>query len=137
MKAHEEMLSDLSGVKSVCYIDIQDYVNNEYKNFGGLLEDVQNYFEEIFQIVIDGISEMENESYFDLTSKSYIPLGKELNKNDRLESRYLPGDVNIASMYFIEGRVNIPNQVSDGIYRKHMIYRPVARTNAVCDSHFE
>ena len=30
-------------------------------------------------------------------------------------------------MYFLEGRVNIPNQVSDGIYRRDMIYRPVAR----------
>ena len=136
MKAHEEMLSDLSGVKSVCYIDIQDYVKNEYKNFGGLLEDVQNYFEEIFPIVIDGISEMGNESYFDLTSKSYIPLGKEPNKNDRLENRYLPGDVNIASMYFIEGRVNIPNQFSDGIYRKDMTYRQVARIDGkkICNT---
>ena len=136
MKAHEEMLSDLSGIKSVCYIDIQDYVKNEYKNFGGLLEDVQNYFEEIFPIVIDGISEMGNESYFDLTSKSYIPLGKEPNKNDRLENRYLPGDVNIASMYFIEGRVNIPNQFSDGIYRKDMTYRQVARIDGkkICNT---
>ena len=118
MKTHKEMLSDLSDVKSICYIDTQEYLKNDYKNFGNLLEDVQNYFEEIFPIVIDGISKVENESYFDLTSKSYIPLGKESNKNDILENRYLPGDVNIASMYLIEGRVNIPNQVSDGIYIK-------------------
>ena len=111
-------------------------MKNDYKNFSNLLEDVQNYFEEIFPIVIDGISEMENESYFDLTSKSYIPLGKEPNKNDRLENRYLPGDVNIASMYFLEGKVNIPNQASDGIYRKDMIYRPVARIDGkkICNT---
>lgn len=66
MKAHKEMLSDLSGVKSICYIDIQDYLKNDYKNFGELLEAVQNYFEEIFPIVIDSISKLEKESYFDL-----------------------------------------------------------------------
>ena len=118
MKAHKETLADLSGVKSICYIDTQEYLKNDYKNFSNLLEDIQHYLEEIFPIVIDGISKVENESYFDLTSKSYIPLGKESNKNDILENRYLPGDVNIASMYLIEGRVNIPNQVSDGIYIK-------------------
>ena len=127
MNIHKDMLSDLSGVKSVCYIDTQDYLKNEYKNFGGLLEDVQNYFEEIFPIVIDSISKIENESYFDLVSKSYIPLGKVLNKNDILENRYLTGDVNIASMYLIEGMVYIPNYMESNTYTKDTIYRSVAR----------
>ena len=127
MKVHKDMLSDLSGVKSVCYIDTQDYLKNEYKNFGGLLEDVQNYFEEIFPIVMYGISGMENESYFDLVSKSYIPLGKVLNKNDILENRYLTGDVNIASMYLVEGMVYIPNYRESNTYTKDTIYRSVAR----------
>ena len=129
MKAHEEMLSDLSGVKSVCYIDIQDYVKNEYKNFGGLLEDVQNYFEEIFPIVMDGISGMENESYFDLVSKTYIPLGKISVEKAILKSNEYLSDKEeyIDNTYLIEGMVDILEYQRSDKNKKDIIYRQVAR----------
>ena len=110
MKAHKEMLSDLSGVKSICYIDIQDYLKNDYKNFGELLEAVQNYFEEIFPIVIDSISKLEKESYFDLISKMYIPLGKISVEESILKcNEYLSDkDKYTENTYLIEGMVDIP-----------------------------
>ena len=129
MKAHEGMLSDLSGVKSVCYIDTQDYLKNEYKNFGAFLEDVQNYFEEIFPIVLDGISKIEKESYFDLASKTYIPLGKISVEESILKStEYLSDkDEYTDNTYLIEGMVDIPEYQRNDKYKKDIIYRPVAR----------
>ena len=129
MKAHEGMLSDLSGVKSVCYIYTQDYLKNEYKNFGAFLEDVQNYFEEIFPIVLDGISKLENESYFDLASKTYIPLGKISGEEAILKStEYLSdNDEYTDNKYLIEGMVDIPEYQRSDKYKKDIIYRQVAR----------
>lgn len=129
MKAHKEMLSDLSGVKSICYIDTQDYLKNDYKNFGELLEAVQNYFEEIFPIVIDSISKLEKESYFDLVSKSYIPLNKASVKETILKSsEYLSDkDEYTDNMYLIEGMVDIPEYQRSDKYKKDIIYRQVAR----------
>ena len=129
MKIHKEMLSDLSGVKSICYIDTQEYLKNDYKNFGNLLEDVQNYFEEIFPIVMDGISGMENESYFDLASKTYIPLGKISGEEAILKStEYLSDkDEYIDNTYLIEGMVDIPEYQRSDKYKKDIIYRQVAR----------
>ena len=129
MKAHEGMLSDLSGVKSVCYIDTQDYLKNEYKNFGAFLEDVQNYFEEIFPIVLDGISKLENESYFDLASKTYISLGKISGEKAILKStEYLSdNDEYTDNTYLIEGMVDIPEDQRSDKYKKDIIYRQVAR----------
>ena len=129
MKAHKEMLSDLSGVKSICYIDTQEYLKNDYKNFGNLLEDVQNYFEEIFPIVIDNISKIEKESYFDLISKTYIPLGKISVEESILKStEYLSDkDEYTDNTYLIEGMVDIPEYQRNDKYKKDIIYRPVAR----------
>nr|WP_315049398.1 membrane receptor RagA [uncultured Lachnoanaerobaculum sp.] len=129
MKAHKEMLSDLSGVKSICYIDTQDYLKNDYKNFGELLEAVQNYFKEIFPIVIDSISKLEKESYFDLVSKSYIPLNKASVKETILKSsEYLSDkDEYTDNMYLIEGMVDIPEYQRSDKYKRDIIYRQVAR----------
>ena len=129
MKIHKEMLSDLSGVKSICYIDTQEYLKNDYKNFGNLLEDVQNYFEEIFPVVIDNISKIEKESYFDLISKTYIPLGKISVEESILKStEYLSDkDEYTDNTYLIEGMVDIPEYQRNDKYKKDIIYRPVAR----------
>ena len=138
MNIHKDMLSDLSGVKSVCYIDTQDYLKNKYKNFGGLLEDVQNYFEEIFPIVMDSISKIENESYFDLVSKSYIPLSKASVKETILKSNeYLSDkDEYIDNMYLIEGMVDIPEYQRSDKNKKDIIYRQVARIDGkkICNT---
>ena len=138
MKAHEGMLSDLSGVKSVCYIDTQDYLKNEYKNFGAFLEDVQNYFEEIFPIVLDGISKLENESYFDLASKTYIPLGKISGEEAILKStEYLSdNDEYTDNTYLIEGMVDIPEYQRSDKSKKDIIYRQVARIDGkkICNT---
>ena len=40
IKTHRDMLSDLSGVKSICYIDIQDFLKHKYKKFSDLLDTV-------------------------------------------------------------------------------------------------
>ena len=129
MKTHKEMLSDLSGVKSICYIDTQEYLKNDYKNFGNLLEDVQNYFEEIFPIVIDSISKTENESYFDLVSKLYIPLNKASVKETILKSsEYLSDkDKYTENTYLIEGIVDIPEYQRSDKYKRDIIHRQVAR----------
>lgn len=129
MKAHKEMLADLSGVKSICYIDTQEYLKNDYKNFSNLLEDVQNYFEEIFPIVMDGISGMENESYFDLVSKTYIPLGKISVEKAILKSNEYLSDKEeyIDNTYLIEGMVDIPEYQRSDKNKKDIIYRQVAR----------
>ena len=138
MKAHEDMLSDLSGVKSVCYIDTQDYLKNEYKNFGAFLEDVQNYFEEIFPIVLDGISKLENESYFDLASKTYIPLGKISGEEAILKSTeyLLDKDEYTDNTYLIEGMVDIPEYQRSDKSKKDIIYRQVARIDGkkICNT---
>lgn len=129
MKAHKEMLADLSGVKSICYIDTQEYLKNDYKNFSNLLEDVQNYFEEILPIVIDGIGKVENESYFDLVSKTYIPLGKMSVEEAILKSTEYLSDKEkyIDNTYLIEGMVDIPEYQSSDKNKKDIIYRQVAR----------
>ena len=138
MDAHKEMLSDLSGVKSICYIDTQEYLKNDYKNFGNLLEDVQNYFEEIFPIVIDGISKLENESYFDLASKTYIPLGKISGEEDILKStEYLSDKEEYTdNTYLIEGMVDIPEYQRSEKNKKDIIYRQVARIDGkkICNT---
>ena len=138
MKTHKEMLSDLSGVKSICYIDTQEYLKNDYKNFGNLLEDVQNYFEEIFPIVIDGISKVENESYFDLASKTYIPLGKISGEEAILKStEYLSdNDEYTDNTYLIEGMVDIPEYQRSDKSKKDIIYRQVARIDGkkICNT---
>lgn len=138
MKAQEGMLSDLSGVKSVCYIDTQDYLKNEYKNFGAFLEDVQNYFEEIFPIVLDGISKLENESYFDLASKTYIPLGKISGEEAILKSTeyLLDKDEYTDNTYLIEGMVDIPEYQRSDKSKKDIIYRQVARIDGkkICNT---
>ena len=129
IKTHRDMLSDLSGVKSVCYIDTQDFLKHKYKKFSDLLEDVKMYYDELLPIVIKGIDELKTESYFDLVSKSYIPLRKESQEMHKWHSmRYcLDNEESIDNIYFTEGLVYIPQYPISDKYTKNIMYKPVAR----------
>ena len=72
---------------------------------------------------------MENESYFDLASKTYIPLGKISGEEAILKStEYLSdNDEYTDNTYLIEGMVDIPEYQRSEKNKKDIIYRQIAR----------
>lgn len=77
-EAHKELLSDLSQLESVLYIDSNDYLNNHGKQdtvyMRELMQQVSDDYAALLPRILNGIQDMEEKSYFDLASKSYVPV---------------------------------------------------------------
>ena len=78
-EAHKELLSDLSQLESVLYIDSNDYLNKPGQQDTIFMEErmqqVSDDYAALLPRILNGIQDMEEKSYFDLASKSYIPVG--------------------------------------------------------------
>ena len=82
--AHRELLSDLSALKSICYIDSDSYLARVDKgsNMKDVMQLVEKDYVDLMPRILNGIEELTEDSYFDMASKSYVPVGEGYEKID-------------------------------------------------------
>ncbi|MDE5825895.1 MAG: hypothetical protein K2H91_14630 [Lachnospiraceae bacterium] len=78
IKAHKELLSDLSQLESILYINSNDYLRKLDKQviMEELMQQVSDDFAALLPRVLNGIQNMKERSYFDFASRSYVPIDK-------------------------------------------------------------
>ena len=75
-KAYRELLSDLSHLRSVLYMDsntILAKVDSQIK-YPELMQKVSDDYSSLLPRIINGVQQMQKISYYDFTSNSYVPL---------------------------------------------------------------
>ena len=82
--AHRELLSDLSALKSICYIDSDSYLAKVDKgsNMKDVMQLVEKDYVDLMPRILNGIEELTEDSYFDMASKSYVSVGEGYEKID-------------------------------------------------------
>lgn len=131
VEAHKKMLSDLSQLKSFFFIDSNEYLRKaeEGSTMRDLMEKVENDYAEYLPRIINGIQSMQNDSYFDFASKSYIPVKDGFNKIDL--SRMIEDNIEIQMPLYPSfctlGSVVPPDYPDKGKRIRDEIERPVAR----------
>ena len=116
VQVHNELLSDLSKLKSVCYVDTTKYLNNGFKSMEDTLAQIGAYYDELLPILIEEIPKIEEASYFDLSSKKYIPLDNELDKQDIFQ-KIKDNNIELKDKYVMEGEAPVRLFFDDKIDR--------------------
>lgn len=116
VQLHNELLSDLSKLKSVCYVDTTKYLNNGFKSMEDTLAQIGAYYDELLPILIEEIPKIEEASYFDLSSKKYIPLNNELDKQDIFQ-KIKDNNIELKDKYVMEGEAPVRLFFDDKIDR--------------------
>ena len=116
VQLHNELLSDLSKLKSVCYLDTTKYLNNGFKSMEDTLAQIGAYYDELLPILIEEIPKIEEASYFDLSSKKYIPLNNELDKQDIFQ-KIKDNNIELKDKYKMEGEAPVRLFFDDKIDR--------------------
>ena len=116
VQVHKELLSDLSKLKSVCYVDTTKYLNNGFKSMADTLAQIRAYYDELLPILIEEIPKIEESSYFDLSSKKYIPLNNELDKQDIFQ-KIKDNNIELKDKYVMEGEAPVRLFFDDKIDR--------------------
>lgn len=80
IKAHKELLSDLSELKSILYMDSDAYFNRLDQQGKMTMEELMRRaaddYAALLPRIINGIRDMKEKSYFDFASRSYVPVYK-------------------------------------------------------------
>ena len=116
VQVHNELLSDLSKLKSVCYVDTTKYIYNRSKSMEDTLAQIGAYYDELLPILIEEIPKIEESSYFDLSSKKYIPLNNELDKQDIFQ-KIKDNNIELKDKYVMEGEAPVRLFFDDKIDR--------------------
>ena len=116
VQLHNELLSDLSKLKSVCYVDTTKYIYNRSKSMEDTLAQIGAYYDELLPILIEEIPKIEESSYFDLSSKKYIPLNNELDKQDIFQ-KIKDNNIELKDKYVMEGEAPVRLFFDDKIDR--------------------
>ena len=116
VQVHNELLSDLSKLKSVCYVDTTKYIYNRSKSMEDTLAQIGAYYDELLPILIEEIPKIEEASYFDLSSKKYIPLNNELDKQDIFQ-KIKDNNIELKDKYVMEGEAPVRLFFDDKIDR--------------------
>lgn len=95
--AHKQLLSDLSQLKSILYIDSNDYLSklDKYDTMKELMQKVSEDYEALLPRIINGIQDMREKSYFDFTSKSYVPIGEGFDCIDLTKAADEVSEINV------------------------------------------
>lgn len=98
-EAHKELLSDLSQLESVLYIDSNDYLiepgQQDTVFMGELMRQLSDDYAALLPRILNGIQDMEEKSYFDLASKSYVPVGAGFEQIDLTKASDEVSTVNV------------------------------------------
>lgn len=91
IQTHKELLSDLSQLTSILYIDSNKYINkaNEKTTMKEIMQMIADDYIALLPVVINSIHELYEKSYFDFASNSYIAIeggynGIDLSKKDEV-----------------------------------------------------
>ena len=116
VQVHNELLSDLSKLKSVCYVDTTKYLNNGFKSMEDTLAQIGAYYDELLPILIEEIPKIEEASYFDLSSRKYIPLDKGVGVRNILQ-KIRDNNIESKDRYKMEGEAPVRLFFDDKIDR--------------------
>ncbi|MDE6362818.1 MAG: membrane receptor RagA [Lachnospiraceae bacterium] len=74
--AHKKLLSDLSQLQSIVYINSNDYLNklDIYDTKKELMQRASDDYTALLPRIVNGIQDMKVKSYFDFASRSYVPI---------------------------------------------------------------
>ncbi len=122
--SYNKLLSDVMNehpsLKSLFYIDISEFFdkNNERETLHKINERMTEYFEANFPRILNGINKMEERSYFDFASMSYVPLTDGFESIDVSEKSNEIKDIDfdISPMHCTLGLAMVPSYPSDDPY---------------------
>ncbi len=95
--AHKEMLSDLSGLSSVLYTDSNDCLSkiDRQTKLGGLFRMVEEGFAALLPQIVDDIQKLREKSYFDFSSRSYVPVRDGYDAAGLIRSQDVPESADV------------------------------------------
>ncbi len=129
--AHRELLSDLSALKSICYIDSDSYLAKVDKgsNMKDVMQLVEKDYVDLMPRILNGIEELTEDSYFDMASKSYVPVGEGYEKIDLSKAleEITQIDIPLYRQLSTLGMVLKSYYPEEGEKIKEEIERPIAR----------
>lgn len=96
IQAHKELLSDLSSLTSILYIDSNQYMDGLHKYSKGkdLIQKVEADYTSLLPIVVNNISKLHGQYYFDFSSNSYVTLKDGFQGIDHCK-RVLDSDIKV------------------------------------------
>lgn len=131
IQAHRELLSDLSSLHSMLYLDSDRVLAgvNQQTTYSGLVRKTMDEYAALLPRIINGIYELEEISYFDFKTMSYIPIASgydaiDINKKIEEVSEV---SVPVYREYSTLGLIRMPDFPEAGEDTKEKIERPVAR----------
>jgi len=99
IKAHKELLSDLSRLQSIFYINSNDYLSKLEEQDKIVMEElmrrVSDDYGAMLPRIINGIQDMREKSYFDFASRSYVPIGKGFECIDLAKAAEEVSEINV------------------------------------------
>lgn len=97
MQAHKEMLSDLSKLTSILYIDSDVYLDDAAPE--DTLEDVRQKMEKeymaLLPTVVNHIGRLDGRYYFDFSSNTYVAVEKGFDRIRRLKKHSVSGKIKV------------------------------------------
>lgn len=140
IRGYAQMLSDLSGLASFLYCDINEILKkfDKRKTLPELFEYVQDEFGRLMPCILNGIYHMkETPCYFDFASKGYVPLRDGFKSIDIKKKNEFVSDIDfpVTAAVSILGNLCLPSYSGEGEDVKKEIERPVARVDGkkVCN----
>lgn len=102
-RVHKELLSDLSQLKSIVYINSDDYLDKldgrEKLYMKDMIQWVADDYAALLPRSINGIQDMQEQSYFDFASRSYVPVRAGFDCIDLTKAADEVSEIN-APLYF-------------------------------------
>ncbi|MGN0690204.1 MAG: hypothetical protein ACI4KH_07285, partial [Oscillospiraceae bacterium] len=127
------ILNEHPSLQSLFYIDAEEFYNSDCDNKTNISHEVDRriaeYFETNFPRILNGINKMQEKSYFDFTSMSYVPLtdGFESINLSEKSNEIKSVDFDFSPMHWTLGLVGMPSYPSDDPYCLEMAEQLTAR----------
>lgn len=139
IQGHKDLLSDLSQLTSILYIDSNKYLLNLEKN--ATMKDVMQRLEAdyaaLLPTVVNSIGELDGRYYFDFASNSYVAIeegfnGIDLSKKNQLDTEY---ETELHRSFCTLGLVMPPDYPEENDSTKEEIERVPARIDGkkICE----
>lgn len=139
VQGHKDMLSDLSKLTSILYIDSNKYLLNLEKDatMKDVMQKLESDYAALLPTVVNSIGELHGRYYFDFASNSYVAIeegfnGINLSKKNQLDTKFT---TELYSDFWTLGSIIPPVYPDDNDSTKEEIERVPARIDGkrICE----
>lgn len=139
IQAHKELLADLSKLTSILYIDSNTYLNHIARDLTmkDVMQKVKEDYAALLPTVVNNISELYGQHYFDFSSNSYVAVEEGYNGIEISKKNPLSTEIKVP-LYRISSTLGIiipPNYPEEDDRTKEEIERVPARIDGkkICE----